>query len=721
MARRTPLLLVLLAVGALCALFWDDVIAPMFAGEAEEFAGFEDDGDYYEDEEPEEDDEFSPGLASAGRARTPEELARRAAAIARAGGEGPGGHGASAGSIPFIGKVVDSAGKTVAAVKVQLMGDRGTFFVETDEDGAFKTNVPAGRYAVRIDGGERGGLILRAYMLDGEKKEDLQFALREPGAVQIKVTRGSEGVSGAEVLLTSRDLGEAAQHSGLTGSDGIATLEGVIPGRWLVNAKVPDGPTVEHNLYAGPGKTSPVNVRIPGGVVLKGTVRAGKDGPGVGGAMITLHTQVPRSHGIFQTVFETGADGSYEVNVPRGNPRKFAIEAEGHAVWPAPRESNKVLRSLRGLRGSKAVTRNATLLSGAVLQGIVRTEDEKPIPNVALRFVMRRGPTIDITSGPDGRYLAANLIPGAYELQVETPAWFPITGQRLRVGIPGGAEPKATDFDVVLVAARRLYGTVVDAAGQGVGGARVWIVGGGRVVRSARQAGRDLEVFTGSNGSWSITDIPPDKNVVVRAAMGKLEADPQSAPWERPPPMPLRMQLKGTGDIAGRVTDIDTRNLVGGVRVRIVPDPWNGRTSRTVYTNRQGEFRVERMLPGKWKFTPYKRGFLRKQETQTATVVRGSEIDVDVGIDPGTVFAGVVVDEAGKPVRGARVNVRGRSEGATRDTSRSVTVNGAGKWSLTGFERGVWRITAWRKGYVTVRENDQRISRRGMHIVLRKR
>ena len=42
--------------------------------------------------------------------------------------------------------------------------------------------------------------------------------------------------------------------------------------------------------------------------------------------------------------------------------------------------------------------------------------------------------------------------------------------------------------------------------------------------RSARDAGRVLETFTDGRGRWAIADIPPDRNVAVRAAMAALTA-----------------------------------------------------------------------------------------------------------------------------------------------------------------------------------------------------
>ena len=720
MRARGPLLLVFLALGAFCFLFWDDVIAPVLdAAPDEEGQTLLESDELARTRAEGEGESVGPTLAASGRPRDDGTRYGPDGRPLEGGHDGPGG-GASAASVPFKGRVLDKDGRPIAGVKIIMKGDGVLERLETGADGRFEHAARPGRYALHFDGGEHGGLVLRSWMLDGSPKDDLEFELKEPATVEIKVQRGAEGVGEVAVLLTSRELGDLSQTEATTDAGGVATIENLAPGRYELIAQVPEGPRIEHNFYAAPAKTSPVRVKVPEGVTLKGTVRAGKDGPGVGGARVLLSTQVPGSAGLFQTEIETRPDGSFEVMVPRGNPRDFAVEAEGHARWPTPQGRGGVLKSLRGLRGKNPVTRNVTLVSGAVLEGLVQTPEEQPIPGVKLRFAMRRGPVVSVTTNAEGRYLAANMIPGRYELQVESPAWFPVTGQQLFVGIPGGVEPKPTTLDITLAGSRKLYGVVLDAAGQGMGGARVWVLGGGRVLRSARNAGRILEVFTDAQGGWTIVDIPPDKNVVVRAAMGTLEADPVYAPWEKPPPMPLRLELKGTGDIAGRVIDLETRLPIGGAQVRITPDPYDGRNGRTVTTDARGEFKIESMLPGAYKFTPSKRYYLAAK-AETANVTRGGEVHVGLNLDPGISFGGVVLDESGVPVRGARVNVRGRPDGKTKDVSRTVSVNVRGEFLLTGFEPGTYRVTTWQRGYRTQRLDGQRRSERELRVVLAKR
>ncbi len=716
MRRRAPLLLICLAVGAVCLLLWETVIGPALDDTApDEATSMIGAGDLLAGGEEERS---APTLRTIGRATGPGGADGRGGALVTGTEAERAALRAGAASVPFEGRVVGPRGAPAEGVKIVVKGAHGVDTIETGANGRFKHGLRPGRYALMFQG-EDGGLIVRSWMLDGSPKDDLEFALKEPSAIQVRVMRGDEGVAGTEVTVTSREMGDLATFQAPTGVGGEALFEGLVPGRYEVTAQVPEGPLGRHNTYASPGATRPVEMRVPAGIVLKGTVRAGADGPGVA-ATITLETSASRSHGLFVTTFETEADGTYEVSVPKGGARSFTVEADGYAAWPHLKQKRSVLRSLRNLARKGPVTRNVTLTGGAALQGVVQTEDKTPLPGVALRFRMRSGPTVSVTSKEGGRFEVANLNPGTYDLQVESPAYFPIQGQALRVGIPGGANPKPVTFDITLAGARRLEGLVVDGAGQGVGGARVWIMGGGRVVRSARDAGRELEVFTNEAGGWTVADIPPDKNVTVRAAMGDLEADPVYAPWQKPPTQPIRMTLQGTASLRGTVEDLRSRAPIARVQIRITPEPYDGRSSRVVYTNKAGEFSVQRMLPGRWKLAPRLKGYL-PAEPEFVDLVREGEGRATLQLDPGEVFAGVVQDESGRPLRYARVRITGRPLDAEKNISRGANTDAQGLFRMTGFRQGTYEVRVYRQGFRNEVVRDMRRGDDSMRFTLRKR
>ena len=721
MGRRIPQVLLLLALGGVCLLLWDAVIGPALESGAGVGDGAYESGSYLDAaSEAARRDSDGPSLSGIGSERRlgADGRAGLANADGSAGGK-TGAGGVGKGQVAFEGRVLGSGGGPASGVKITLHGPGGVDKLETDAGGRFAAGLQPGRYKILFEGGRDGGLMLRQYMVDGAPKEDLEFALREPGAIDVEIKRGDEFVVAAPIVLTAVGLEDLARFESMTDQTGHAKFEDLVPGRYDIEAQVPEGPLVTHATYAPSASTRNVKVRVPDGVVLKGTVRVGKDGPGVGAAQILLETSALKGDGRYTTTFETRPDGTYELMVPQGRPRKFTVAADGYAPWPTSREMRGVLRSLRRLTGKKPVTRNVILKGGAVLSGIVQTEEEQPIPGVILRFKAPRVEPVSVTTKGDGTYALASLNPGRYDLQVETQAYFPVKGQPLRVFIPGGADPKGTTFDVTLVGARRLEGIVVDGQSKGVVGARVWIVGGGRVVRSARNAGRLLETFTDMSGKWVISDIPPDKNVTVRAAMGLEEAKPVYARWEKPPPSPIRMMLQDTGTMEGSVVDIITRTNVRGVLVRLQPDVGDGRTPRQAYTNAKGEFSIVGLLPGAWRVTPYKKGYLRAGH-EIVQVSRGDDVRAQLNLDPGQVFGGTIVNEAGQPLRGTRVSVRGIPAGKEKPVSRGASADARGKFRITGLEHGVYTVTAWRKGYRAERARDLSHSATELRFVLRK-
>jgi hypothetical protein len=717
--RRAPLLLVLLAVGAVCLLLFETLFATDVGAGTDDGAGdLLDAGLLGIDGTA--NPAGAPTLAGLSPEARAEYEARRLAAeaAARAAAEAAGGNPAH---VPFEGRVLGTDGRPASGVKIKLVSSRAVTLLETDADGAFSQAIAPGRYKILFDGGEAGALLLRTYMIDGAPKENLEFALREHGEVAVYVTRGSEAVAGATVTVASRDLGDLVRSELTTDGDGLALFEQLPHGRYEVAVQVPDGPRVTHDTWAPSGSRRAVKVRVPEGTILRGTVRAGgPQGPGVAGARITLQSSARRSHGVFETVFETGPDGRYEVMVPRGNARSFTVQADGWAPWPTDRERRRVLRSLRGLAGKQPVARDVVLASGGGVSGVVRTSEKQPIAGVTLRFQPPRGPHASATTGEDGTYHLAQLNPDRYEVKVETPGWFPDRDQKLRVAVPKERLTAPVPFDITLDGARRLAGIVTLEEGEPAVGAHVRVIGGGRVVTTARQAGRTLETFTDAKGHWVISDVPVDRTVIVRITMGLLEADPLWVRWEQPPPNPLRSQLAGTGTLNGTVIDIASRTGLRGARVTLRPDPYDGRTALRARTNVRGEWTIRGILPGSWTATPDRSGYLEAQ-AEGVEVQRGGETPMTLMLDPGEIFAGTVVDERGAPVPWARVRVRGTPVGKEKPVQRAGNANARGVFRLTGLARGTYVVTVSRRGYRTSKSGPIRGGDERLVVTLRRR
>jgi hypothetical protein len=315
--------------------------------------------------------------------------------------------------------------------------------------------------------------------------------------------------------------------------------------------------------------------------------------------------------------------------------------------------------------------------------------------------------------------------PGTWTAEVVTPGWYPGRGTNsVRVAAPAAdGQPTVSVLDLSVWSAGRVSGVVVTTADTAAAGARVWLAGGGGIVRGARQAGRPLETIAGGDGSFSIDDVPPDVAIRVRAALGDAEAVPSASfRLADGPPPPLRLVVGPTARLHGRVTDLQTRDAVAGAGVAADPvgEP-AGRGRRQVTADAQGRYEIASLLPGAWRVTAaLRRDFLPPDPREVFVGSEGGEVPLDLQLDPGLVVAGIVVDDAGRAVSGARVGLQGTEDGGASPVavSRAAGTDASGRFRWTGLRSGRYAFVARRNGFQTVRL-DLRGGEDRLRVVLR--
>ena len=311
-----------------------------------------------------------------------------------------------------------------------------------------------------------------------------------------------------------------------------------------------------------------------------------------------------------------------------------------------------------------------------------------------LRILGRRGGwSRDVTAKEDGSYAVAELNPGRYTVAVVTPGLYP--KDRLMFDVQADTP---TQYDFVLLGARRMSGIVVSAEGEPSLGARVWVVGGGSAVQSARRGGRPLETFTDEQGRWTLADVPTDRSVTLRAAVGAEEATPVGISFKRPVPASIKLTLAGTASVKIRVVDMVTRQPLPNATLRLQPDgDPPGRTGRSARTNNSGVANLYRLIPGKWAFNASVNNYM-KFEPKIVRLNAGDDlVDVTLELDPGLVFGGLVVNAQNIPIGGANVRVWGVNQDGQNVRRRQVNTNARGEFRFTGYTRGSYFLDA-RKG-----------------------
>ncbi len=340
------------------------------------------------------------------------------------------------------------------------------------------------------------------------------------------------------------------------------------------------------------------------------------------------------------------------------------------------------------------------LESGNGLSGRVTNESSgRGVSGLTLRFRPRRGAVLEARTDEGGRYAIDNLNPDRYEISIRDDLWYPAEGQKLNVDVPAGPQVAVT-LDVRVQPARAISGTVVLADSSGVNGARVWIVGGGRVVRSVRDAGRELETFSNAAGQWQIRDVPPNLAVFARAALGTAEATPVFVAAERASAQDITLRLAPTGVVTGMVVDLITRDPIPGARVEARPMQGDGRTGHSLQTDAQGRYVLEGLLAGEWQLRASKNGYLEGEPESITLRAGADEVRADLRVDPGEIFAGRVIGPDGKPLSGARVMVYGTDEEGKKLKPQSASTRSDGLFRLTGFpHRGLYELRVDKGGY----------------------
>jgi hypothetical protein len=232
-----------------------------------------------------------------------------------------------------------------------------------------------------------------------------------------------------------------------------------------------------------------------------------------------------------------------------------------------------------------------------------------------------------------------------------------------------------------------LHGTVVDAAGEPVAGARVWIP-----IQPLGPPGAPSAV-TAADGSFAIHGLPPNEAFAVVCADGFLQGE-EIIPY---PAEPVRIVLDKAAALRGRVLGPDgTPQPDAQVRAR--PASWNGGVSvvrfayyclpvDSVVADAEGSFAFERLEPGPFTVVAEVPG-LHPGSSSPVLLEAGSTKNLDLQLREGGVVAGRVIDPDGAPIPGARVEVW-LSPGEIKATSGPD-----GSFRLAGADRGYFQVRA---------------------------
>jgi EmrB/QacA subfamily drug resistance transporter len=235
-----------------------------------------------------------------------------------------------------------------------------------------------------------------------------------------------------------------------------------------------------HTAVNGQVDTAEVSA-LSGGPVITGRVE-GPDRRALAGAVLTV-TDFP-GHQVARGVSD--ADGGYRLGLPTGGTYLLICAAENH----------EPVASMVAV-GAGEVRRDITLAGASLVEGRVLRQGGEPISGATVTLTDARGEVVGAAiTGPDGRYVLADLYPGEYTLTATAERTRPIARA---VSVEGVGSHR---FDVVLRSNALVAGTVRAArSGLPVADASVTLLDGyGNVAGTT---------VTGEDGRYEFRDLLP--------------------------------------------------------------------------------------------------------------------------------------------------------------------------------------------------------------------
>lgn len=264
------------------------------------------------------------------------------------------------------------------------------------------------------------------------------------------------------------------------------------------------------------------------------------------------------------------------------------------------------------------------------------------------------GDVTTLQTGADGSARADNLEAGDWQISATADGHEPAgEHHELRAG-----ETAKVDLKLA-TGGRTLTGTVTDASGGPIGGARI---DAAKLDRSVRASNAVATTITGPDGKYKLTVA--EGQLLVAASEPSYSA--QSRYVEvTPAGATTDFQLVPGGVIEGVVRDERSHAPVAAVLVeagRDTPALFGESATRRVTTNADGRFRLAGLRPGAYSLSAKGAKLAAKKPTLVGLGVAEQVTDVEILVGGAPSIRGLVVDEQGTPAADVEIRSFGPGE-----------------------------------------------------------
>ncbi len=577
-------------------------------------------------------------------------------------------------------------GATVTALPTE--GRDGTSTVATTgADGRFALNAPADGASLRI---AAPGLVTVTEMRVIPGRE-IEIRLEKGGSIDgsIRSVEGGGAIPGATVTATARAGGSLAfSDSSTTDTNGHFSFPAV-PGR-PVNLRVDATgfePLEDRGIRVVKGQAVTRDLSLRPGLKVRGTVVDGDTRKPVEGAVVAYGLQNISG----KREVTTDATGSFTIpGIARGQ-QLFVIRADGYS------ETRKSLP----LEDDPTIV--LEIFKGRTLRGRVEDRSGSPIAE-ALVFVGREGVFVGPRSKPsastdrDGRFTVPDLPAGqTYRLIVRH------DGHPETISPEIALTADTAEIVVVMGPGGSIGGTVRDAAGQPIEGAKITVVDAFNpdpldpqgLLPTFGGTGRGT-AETGHDGRYVVENLSPGKKRVSAGADAFLPSRIEEATVvESPTPTVLDFVLDRGKSISGRVTD-PLGKPVEGAKVNASANQPEVSGFGSATTEADGAYRVERLADGAFNVSVRKPGFTVEYKKDVPSGTDG----VDFSLRRNGGIAGSVTDFAtGKPVRQFMVRLSETVPSEVPANKAKAFTSDEGSFLLDEVRPGSFRVEVTAKGF----------------------
>lgn len=287
------------------------------------------------------------------------------------------------------------------------------------------------------------------------------------------------------------------------------------------------------------------------------------------------------------------------------------------------------------------------------LSGRIIDEDGQPLPGATVWVSDdSRGPFMRVfeegLTDADGRYRVGPVGPGLYDVSADAEGY-------VATNLPNhpiSSESETLDF--TLRRAALVEGTVVDEAGQPVGGVSLFL-GGPRAEGKEKKQPPLTVTESRGDGTFHLDAPEPGEYSVRLVHSDFLETErPVTAPARE-----ARLVLRSGAAVEVDVVD-EAGQPVAQAEVHVLPEVIQGPTyqDKVGHTDERGQVTVKGLEPGRYGVVAAMPESNPLRTVRRVVELRGSERQrVELRFEEGLRLSGTVVDQEGKPVAGAEVRV----------------------------------------------------------------